>query len=119
MFDERQLNRCIDCDIIQPQTETNYTLISSRHGWRLTRSFDAEGKKVLEWRCPSCWAAFRDRRKEEVSLGLRSQREQRLRNASAAAESSEPVSRVISKSVPPGGESGASGPRKNTAATRR
>jgi hypothetical protein len=41
---------------MSPPTETNYTLISPRHGWRLTRSLDKEGRKLAEWRCPQCWA---------------------------------------------------------------
>ena len=49
-------NRCVDCGAMSPPTETNYTLISPRHGWRLTRSVDKEGKKLAEWRCPQCWA---------------------------------------------------------------
>lgn len=48
-------NRCVDCGAMSPLTQTNYTLISPRHGWRLTRGVDKEGRKLAEWRCPQCW----------------------------------------------------------------
>ena len=52
-------NKCVDCGKKAPATDTNYTLISSRHGWRLTRGADKAGQRVMEWRCPSCWLAHR------------------------------------------------------------
>jgi hypothetical protein len=58
-----QGHKCVECGAISPPTETNYTLISPRHGWRLTRAVDANGNKTMEWRCPSCWAKYRDRSK--------------------------------------------------------
>lgn len=64
MLDQpRSTNRCVDCKLAQPTTDTNYTLISSRYGWRLSRRFERDGRKVLEWRCPSCWARHRDARR--------------------------------------------------------
>ena len=51
---------CTDCGARAPSTETNYTLISASHGWRLaSRPRGAGEKPVLEWRCPTCWAAYR------------------------------------------------------------
>jgi hypothetical protein len=50
---------CVDCGVLSPETETNYTLISARYGWRLTRKVDATGRSQMEWRCPRCWEAFR------------------------------------------------------------
>lgn len=50
---------CTDCHTKKPVADSSYTLISSRYGWRLSRSFDAAGRRVLEWRCPSCWARHR------------------------------------------------------------
>jgi hypothetical protein len=47
--------RCHDCGIISPETETSYTLISSRYGWRLELISDLAGQKVSIWRCPDCW----------------------------------------------------------------
>jgi len=55
--DSRQL--CADCGQQPPATETNYTLISARHGWRLSRSVDENGQKVMRWRCPECWKKYR------------------------------------------------------------
>jgi hypothetical protein len=53
--------RCVGCGIVPPPTETNYTLISPQHGWRLLRTFDKNGRKVMQWRCPSCWANYRQK----------------------------------------------------------
>ncbi len=50
---------CVGCGASAPKTETAYTLISAMHGWRLTREVDAEGKRVAQWRCPSCWAKLK------------------------------------------------------------
>jgi hypothetical protein len=52
-------NQCVDCGKKPPATDTNYTLISARHGWRLTRGPDRDGQRVMEWRCPACWQAHR------------------------------------------------------------
>lgn len=49
---------CCDCKRISPPTQTNYTLISTEHGWRLARTKLPDGKIRLEWRCPKCWAKF-------------------------------------------------------------
>jgi hypothetical protein len=46
---------CVDCGASSPATETNYTLISARHGWRLTRAERPDGTRLVEWRCPVCW----------------------------------------------------------------
>jgi hypothetical protein len=50
---------CADCGQQPPATETNYTLISARHGWRLSRSVDPNGVKLMKWRCPDCWKKHR------------------------------------------------------------
>ena len=52
---------CVDCGTVAPPTETNYTLISQRHGWRLTRTVDGKGRRAVEWRCPKCYARFREK----------------------------------------------------------
>ena len=53
-------HRCADCGTLSPQTETNFTLISARYGWRLIRSVDgASGRSRMEWRCPRCWETYR------------------------------------------------------------
>jgi DNA-directed RNA polymerase subunit RPC12/RpoP len=50
---------CVDCGQQPPATETNYTLISARHGWRLSRTVDEKGQRAMKWRCPECWRKFR------------------------------------------------------------
>jgi hypothetical protein len=52
----KKQTHCFDCGIVSPEIETNYTLISSKHGWRVIRNTDQFGKAVMEWRCPKCWA---------------------------------------------------------------
>jgi hypothetical protein len=52
-------HHCVDCGVVSPETETNYTLISARYGWRLTRQVDVAGRSQMEWRCPRCWEVFR------------------------------------------------------------
>jgi hypothetical protein len=46
---------CVDCGQVAPETETAYTLIGQRHGWRLGFALDARGKRFPEWRCPDCF----------------------------------------------------------------
>lgn len=53
--------RCFDCQELSPKTNTAHTLISSRFGWRLTRRKLGEDSYAFEWRCPTCWAAFKAR----------------------------------------------------------
>jgi hypothetical protein len=49
----------VTCGKSAPETETNYTLISAKFGWRLTRYKRTDGTLVLEWRCPNCWREFK------------------------------------------------------------
>jgi hypothetical protein len=56
---ESRQTACADCAQQPPATETNYTLISARHGWRLSRGVDENGQKVMRWRCPDCWKKYR------------------------------------------------------------
>jgi hypothetical protein len=63
---------CIDCHKQSPETETDYTLISSQFGWRLTRSKGADGGLLLEWRCPACWGEYK-RSKPEVATAVHPQ----------------------------------------------
>jgi hypothetical protein len=50
---------CIDCGTLSPETETNYTLISSQFGWRLSRTRAPDGTFNVEWRCPNCWKEYK------------------------------------------------------------
>lgn len=53
---------CIGCQARAPRVETDYTLISSRFGWRLSRRLEADGSLAVEWRCPGCWDAHKQGR---------------------------------------------------------
>jgi len=55
---------CIDCGSESPPTETNYTLISSRYGWRLSLEKRPDGRRVSVWRCPLCWDRHRGRQSQ-------------------------------------------------------
>lgn len=57
--EENSSKVCIDCGARSPPTNTAYTLISSRFGWRLSRRRTESGELVLEWRCPECWAKYK------------------------------------------------------------
>jgi hypothetical protein len=50
---------CVGCGESAPETNTNYTLISTDFGWRLMRRTLPTGEKVAEWRCPNCWRAHK------------------------------------------------------------
>jgi hypothetical protein len=52
---QQSMRQCIDCRAVAPKTDTNYTLISSKYGWRLSRRTDSAGSLIVEWRCPTCW----------------------------------------------------------------
>jgi CheY-like chemotaxis protein len=55
--DERKT--CVGCGAEAPETRTDFTLISARHGWRLVRRTSTGGDLVIEWRCPACWRQFK------------------------------------------------------------
>jgi len=55
--------RCADCGGESPETNTNYTLISQQHGWRLVLHSDASGRRFAEWRCPKCWTQHREKKR--------------------------------------------------------
>ena len=52
---------CAGCGTTSPETETPYTLISSKFGWRLTWTYDAKGQRVSSWRCPACWKKAKEK----------------------------------------------------------
>jgi hypothetical protein len=54
--DEQTFQFCTLCGARSPETTTDYTLISAKFGWRLTRTKTAEGGYSLQWFCPKCWA---------------------------------------------------------------
>jgi len=57
-MDEKRIH-CMGCGAKSPEVETEYTLISSRFGWRLARRTARDGSAILEWRCPTCWAKYK------------------------------------------------------------
>jgi hypothetical protein len=47
---------CFSCGAKAPTTETEYTLIGSKHAWRCKKSNEGGGLQAkLAWYCPSCW----------------------------------------------------------------
>jgi hypothetical protein len=62
-----QRQECIDCNVQSPFTDTNYTLISALHGWRLAVLRFPDGQFVVEWRCPHCWKAYKSRERMPAS----------------------------------------------------
>jgi hypothetical protein len=59
-MDRSEQQVCVGCGVVPPKTKTNYTLIE-HYGWRLTIASSRDGKRKPELRCPSCWAAHRER----------------------------------------------------------
>jgi hypothetical protein len=43
-----------------PPQDDESALISVKYGWRLTRKVEGDGSSLLEWRCPKCWARYRE-----------------------------------------------------------
>jgi len=52
--------KCIGCGSEPPASNTDFTLVSAR-GWRLTPAVADDGSKMMQWRCPPCWARHRRR----------------------------------------------------------
>jgi hypothetical protein len=63
---------CSICNIKSPPTDTNYTLISSRHGWRLALETLPDGTRSPIWRCPPCWQEYRKKQAANAAVGARS-----------------------------------------------
>jgi hypothetical protein len=53
--------RCVDCGVLSPPTQTSHTLISAKHGWRLSRIKRADGSVAYEWRCLECFSSQKAR----------------------------------------------------------
>ena len=53
--------RCVDCGASSPPTRTAHTLISAKHGWRLSRKKLSDGSTAYEWRCQGCFTAAKAR----------------------------------------------------------
>jgi len=52
---------CVECGVSSPPTRTSHTLISAKHGWRLSRMKQADGSYLHEWRCLACFKAQKDK----------------------------------------------------------
>lgn len=50
-------NVCSVCGKTAPETETDYTLISGKHGWRLSIHRTPDGRRASFWICKTCWDA--------------------------------------------------------------
>ncbi len=51
--------KCASCGVPAPGVQTDFTLISARHGWRLRRTVLGDGSILMEWHCPTCWKQHR------------------------------------------------------------
>jgi hypothetical protein len=60
---------CCICRAESPMTQTNYTLISSRHQWRMELKTDENGRKEPHWYCPTCWSRVKQVRQTGPSKG--------------------------------------------------
>ncbi len=67
----RERQTCVGCQKQSPETDTEYTLISAQFGWRLTRRRVVGETFAIEWRCPTCWAAFKLRNTPSDASGVR------------------------------------------------
>jgi len=67
---ELAVHECVDCGVRSPSDASEYTLFSSQHGWRLTKRTLADGKSILDWRCPDCFAKHRVTERPERSERL-------------------------------------------------
>jgi hypothetical protein len=76
---------CVGCQKQSPTAQTDYALISTKFGWRLTRKISAEGTLVLEWRCPACWFEYKRSRPEVATEPSEPARTGRRRKWLAAA----------------------------------
>jgi hypothetical protein len=54
-----QSEACATCGKKPPPVDTNYTLFSSKFGWRLSKHRNAAGVVHIDWLCPECWKAHK------------------------------------------------------------
>lgn len=58
---ESNERRCAECGCRSPATDTDYTLISARFGWRLSLREGPTGRRIPVWHCPECWTKLKKR----------------------------------------------------------
>jgi hypothetical protein len=112
-MEDRRAHVCSDCRTRAPETDTNYTLISSRYGWRLTRKVAADGTFSVEWRCPRCW----ERHKQSKMMSMTPRDGVPVAIDLRASRPGRDVGREASGSDRPG--AGSSPPRPPTKRTSR
>ncbi|MGC4063428.1 MAG: hypothetical protein QM784_01990 [Polyangiaceae bacterium] len=61
--------QCCVCRAESPLTNTNYTLISPRHQWRMELRTDEHGNKEPLWYCPHCWERMKQARRMSQPKG--------------------------------------------------
>ena len=49
---------CVACGAEAPPTDSAYTLISARFGWRIAQ-YEVHGRPHIDWRCPPCWRKYK------------------------------------------------------------
>jgi hypothetical protein len=55
VFPATDVRTCARCHAQAPTTQTEYTLIGSKHSWRCAKATKEDGTHALEWYCPRCW----------------------------------------------------------------
>lgn len=59
---ETRQQSCCVCHDVSPITNTNYTLISPKHQWRMELRANEQGEREPYWYCPTCWQRLREQR---------------------------------------------------------
>ena len=65
-----QPRACHDCGANSPATDTSYTLISQRFGWRVTKETESDGTLIAIWRCPVCWSEYKRIKSQRSPNGI-------------------------------------------------
>jgi hypothetical protein len=56
MGEQAAKRTCFSCGTEAPVTQTEYTLIGSKHAWRCKKTVvEGDALPKLAWYCPSCW----------------------------------------------------------------
>ncbi len=55
---------CCDCASLAPEPDADQALVSvsTKYGWRVTRTQGPNGGVVFEWRCSPCWLRYKAER---------------------------------------------------------
>ncbi|MCS6901007.1 MAG: hypothetical protein RMJ98_13690 [Myxococcales bacterium] len=67
MYNEQQVqHECADCGVLSPPIREGDTFLSTRHGWRLHRFQNDKREVIFQWRCPICWAHYKNTLRNSV-----------------------------------------------------